>query len=100
MTKTTKNEKNYRRQILSLTIATVFILGIVAISNTNTVTAEEHPITPTGEKIEPYEGNVAQVTPTAVNCNVDSNVVAWVTNNGNTVGNYLAIADDIENNLG
>ena len=96
----TKNAKNYRRQILSLTIATVFILGIVAISNTDTVTAEEHPITPTGEKIEPYEGYVGQVVPTAVNCNVDSNVVAWVTNNGGTVGDYLTIADDIENNLG
>jgi len=96
----TKNAKNYRHLILSLTIATVFTLGIVAISNTNTVTAEVHPITPTGEEVVPYEGYVGQVTPTAVNCNVDSNVVAWVTNNGGTVGDYLTIADDIENNLG
>jgi hypothetical protein len=35
-----------------------------------------------------------------VDCNVDSNVVAWVTNNGGTVGDYLVIADDIQNNLG
>ena len=40
------------------------------------------------------------VVPTPVDCGVDSNVVAWVTNNGGTVGDYLTIADDIETNLG
>jgi len=52
------------------------------------------------DSIAPSTAKPSQVVPTPVDCDVDTNVVGFVTNNGGGVGLYLDIADDIETNLG
>ena len=87
------NRNNSSQKLLLTSLTFVLVLGLA--------TSQAFAITGTGDDVvaENVVGS-SQVDVIDVDCAVDSNVVAWVTNNGNTVGNYLTIAEDIQNNLG
>jgi len=87
------NGNNTSRRLILTSLTLVLILGI-STSQAFAVTASGDDVVVLGV-VEP-----SQVVPTPVDCAVDTNVVAFVTNNGGGVGFYLTIANDLETNLG
>jgi len=84
--------------LVKLLIAVVFSVLLLV---PGILSQDAFAVAPTGDGIYDHPLVYAGVfVPSPVNCNVDSNVVAWVTNNGGTVGFYQNIASDIQNNLG
>ncbi len=84
---------NSSQKLLLTSLTLVLVLGLS--------TTQAFALTGSGDDVVAESVLVSsQVVVEDVDCNIHSNVVAWITNNGNTLANYQSIGDDIQNNLG
>lgn len=90
----TKNTKHSKRLILSLTIATIFTLGVVAFSSTSMAVVEDR-ISSTGGEIQ-VAAEVVSAQLGQVDCDVDQEpIVAMVTTNGFNSGTATILVGDL-----